>query len=124
MDHSGKLDLEEIMMGLGKFNQTKDVEITLDDTVRAIRSFDDNGDAKLDRAEFRHMLSLFAVKTKIPLHELIDFMVVTSALKDNDDGLMAYIASVKARATDQVRRDQSQKRGLKSKEFSIANFWR
>lgn len=112
------------MMGLGKFNQTKDVEITLDDTVKAIRSFDDNGDAKLDRVEFGHMLSLFATKTKIPLHELIDFMVVTSALKDNDEGMMSYIASVKARATDQVRRDQSQKRGFKQRDFSIATFWR
>jgi hypothetical protein len=78
--------------------------------MQAICSFDENGDAKLDRTEFRHMLSLFATKTKIPLHELIDFMVVTSALKDNDKGLMAYIASVKARATLQVRGAQSVKR--------------
>lgn len=117
-DRSGELELDEIMLGLGKLNETKDVKITLEDTKKAIRSFDDNGDAKLNRVEFRQMLSLFAVKSKIPLHELIDFMVVTSSLKGNDEGLIAYIASVKARATVQVRRAQSIRRLVKLKSLT------
>jgi hypothetical protein len=59
---------------------------SLEDTLRAIRSLDDNGIARLDLAEFRHILSLFAVTNRFPLIEVIDFMVVTSALKDNVNG--------------------------------------
>ena len=103
LDHSGELDFSEFVLGMRKFHEAKEVDQTLEESVETMLSFDTNNDQKLDRKEFAALLSQFAKAAKVPLHELIDFMVVTSAVKDNSQVEKAYIESVKTRATEKLR---------------------
>jgi hypothetical protein len=57
-------------------------------------------DGKLSREEFARLLTAFAQASLVSTHELIDFMVVTSAVKDNSAIEKAYIKSVKDRTSD------------------------
>ena len=60
-------------------------------------------DQKLDRIEFAVFLAKYAQAAEIDLHELIDFMVVASALKDNSNAEMAYIKRIGAEASDEIK---------------------
>lgn len=114
LDHSGQLEFSEFVLGMRKFHEAKEVERTLEESVAAMLSFDKNKDQKLDRKEFATLLTQFAKVAKVPLHELIDFMVVTSAVKDNSQVEKAYIESVKTRATERLRQKVHSERSLGS----------
>lgn len=103
VQHSGELDLSEFVLGMRKFHEAKEVDKTLEESIGAMLSFDENSDQRLDRKEFATLLCQFAKAARVPLHELIDFMVVTSAVKDNSQVERAYIDSVKARAMEQLK---------------------
>ena len=71
--------------------------------MQVIRSFDMDHDGKLSREEFARLLTAFAQTSLVSTHELIDFMVVTSAVKDNSTVEKAYIKSVKDRTSDEAK---------------------
>ena len=58
-----------------------------------------NNDGRLSREEFATLVAAFAKAARVSTHELIDFMVVTSALKDNSRIEKAYIKSVRDRSS-------------------------
>mmetsp|Transcript_12828 Transcript_12828/g.19504 ORF Transcript_12828/g.19504 Transcript_12828/m.19504 type:complete len:474 (-) Transcript_12828:239-1660(-) len=103
LDHSGTIDFSEMMLGMRKFHEAKGLEMTLEETIATIKQFDTNHDLSLDRKEFAILLVKFSKTVKAELHELIDFMVVQSALKDNDDADKAYVASVKNHAIAEIK---------------------
>eukprot|EP00542_Grammatophora_oceanica_P020638 CAMPEP_0194047640 /NCGR_PEP_ID=MMETSP0009_2-20130614/25089_1 /TAXON_ID=210454 /ORGANISM="Grammatophora oceanica, Strain CCMP 410" /LENGTH=514 /DNA_ID=CAMNT_0038693309 /DNA_START=184 /DNA_END=1728 /DNA_ORIENTATION=- len=103
LDHSNTLEFSELVLGMRKFHEAKEVDKTVEESVEAFLAFDDNNDQVLDRQEFATLLAQFARAARVPLHELIDFMVVTSAVKDNSSVEQAYIESVKSRAGEQLK---------------------
>jgi hypothetical protein len=103
IQHSGELDLSEFVLGMRKFHEAKEVDKTLQESIDAMLSFDENADQRLDRREFATLICQFAKAARVPLHEFIDFMVVTSAVKDNSQVERAYIDSVKIRALEQLK---------------------
>jgi hypothetical protein len=103
LDHSGTLEFSEFALGMRKFQEAKDMDSTVDDTVAAMMSFDSDGDQQLDKEEFARFLVQFAASSNVPVSDLIDFMVVSSSLKNNSEAEANYIASIKERTTSQMR---------------------
>lgn len=103
LDHDGTIDFSELALGMRKFHEAKSMEDTLAETVAAMLTFDENDDQKLDRVEFAVFLAKFSKAAEVDLHELIDFMVVASALKDDDEAEKAFINSIAASATDEIK---------------------
>ena len=119
LDHSGTLDFSEFALGMRKFHEAKDVETTVEESMEAMISFDTDRDQKLDRKEFAEFLIQFAATANVSLNELIDFMVVSSSLKDNSEAETAYISSVKERSTKQMK-----ERVMENNPLSFGNLWR
>mmetsp|Transcript_19325 Transcript_19325/g.32093 ORF Transcript_19325/g.32093 Transcript_19325/m.32093 type:complete len:475 (+) Transcript_19325:254-1678(+) len=103
IDHSGDLDFEEVVLGFRKFHEAKSVDQTLEESIATIRSFDSDADGTLSREEFARLVICFAKAANVSSHELIDFMVVTSAVKDNSTVEKAYIKSVKDRTSEDAK---------------------
>lgn len=103
LDHNGTIDFAELVLGMRKFQDAKDMDATLEESVAAMLQFDENDDQQFDRTEFAIFLTKFSSTVGVDLHELIDFMVVTSALKDNDEAEKEYVDSIKAAAVEQIK---------------------
>lgn len=103
LDHSGTLEFSELTLGMRKFQEAKDVDTTLDEMMAAMIAFDRNNDQKLDRKEFAEFLCSFAEASDVSLSELLDFMVVTSSLRDNSEAEEKYIASIKDRTSNEMK---------------------
>jgi len=98
LNHSGQINFEEFFLGLRKFHDTKDYATTFAETTAAMSRFDINeANGKLDLIEFSMALSEFASYSNVDLEELIDFMVVKSALTHNSDTERNYLARMTKR---------------------------
>ena len=95
LDHSGTLEYSEFALGMRKFQEAKDIDTTVEETMAAMVAYDSNNDQKLDRKEFAEFLIHFAEASDVSLNELIDFMVVMSSLRDNSEAEAKYITSIK-----------------------------
>mmetsp|Transcript_18706 Transcript_18706/g.37956 ORF Transcript_18706/g.37956 Transcript_18706/m.37956 type:complete len:441 (-) Transcript_18706:109-1431(-) len=104
LDRDGTIDLSEMLLGMRKFQEAKKVSITVEECISAMLAFDTDDDAKLDVTEFAGFLIKFADATNVGLTELVDFMVVTSALKDNNDAENEYIKAIGKKATEAIMR--------------------
>lgn len=103
LDHSGTLEYSEFALGMRKFQEAKDIDTTVEETMAAMVAYDANNDQKLDRKEFAGFLIHFAEASDVSVSELIDFMVVTSSLRDNSEAEAKYIASIKDRTTNEMK---------------------
>jgi len=98
LNKSGLIDFSEFFLGLRKFHGTKDYATTFAETTAAMSRFDINdSNGKLDLIEFSIALSEFASFANFDLEELIDFMVVKSALTNNSDTERNYLARMTKR---------------------------
>ena len=61
-----------------------------------MNAFDSNSDSKLDLNEFALFIAKFAKTCGASLSGMIDFMIVTSALKNNSESEQKYIQSITA----------------------------
>jgi hypothetical protein len=120
LDHSGTLEYAEFALGMRKFQEAKDIDTTVEETMAAMVSFDTNHDQRLDRKEFAEFLVHFAEVSDVSLSELIDFMVVTSSLRDNSEAEAKYIASIKDRTTNEMKQ---RARAAGKHAPSIGNFF-
>lgn len=92
VDHDGAIDLTELALGMRKFTEThKDLDSSIADSHKAIRIFDEDSDERLSIGEFANMLTRFADSSGIDLHQLIDFMVVQAAVRDDVRQDQAYL---------------------------------
>ena len=105
-DKSGYLDLNELFLGLRKFQRGVKTDDTVHDALQAIVHFDKDKDQQLGIEEFSEVLAKFAKAMQIPLNELIDFMVVESAMRDNDEKDRQYVEKIKSRVLKQIRKEQ------------------
>lgn len=103
LDHSGYLDFSELVLGLRKFHETKNVEDTVKESVAAILAYDEDNDQQFDRKEFAAFMVQFAHGTEVPLKELIDFMLVEFVMKENKEEEASYIESVKGQVKSQFK---------------------
>jgi hypothetical protein len=84
----------------GKFHEAKSLDQTLDQSLEFLNAFDKNHDGTLSREEFTKLVLTFAKRAHVSSHDLIDFMVVTSAFKDHSHIEQAYIKATRERSSD------------------------
>lgn len=107
-DKSGKLDQFELALGLRKFTVCRpDLQDTIEESLEAIRSVDEDGDGLLDVREFAKLLAKFANTAEVDLHRLIDFMVVQCSMECNCEEELAYIESYAKLKSDEASRRRS-----------------
>ena len=61
-----------------------------------LTAFDTNSDQQLDPKEFALFVTKFTNTCGADLHKMLDFMIVTSVLKENSEAEQKFIASIGA----------------------------
>eukprot|EP00542_Grammatophora_oceanica_P012965 CAMPEP_0194029746 /NCGR_PEP_ID=MMETSP0009_2-20130614/3405_1 /TAXON_ID=210454 /ORGANISM="Grammatophora oceanica, Strain CCMP 410" /LENGTH=468 /DNA_ID=CAMNT_0038669513 /DNA_START=60 /DNA_END=1466 /DNA_ORIENTATION=+ len=79
-DHSGTVDLKELALGLRCFQKANNLDESLDSSIEAFQAADSDNDGSLDVKEFGIMLAKFAEATHVDVDDLIDFMLVHTAV--------------------------------------------
>ena len=69
---------------------------TVEESIKVMTEFDVDGNQKLDRNEFALFVAKFSSMLGSDVHDMIDFMIVTTALKDNSESEEKYIKSIGA----------------------------
>lgn len=90
-DHDGTLNITELALFIRKFQPSKELDTTISESIRAMFAADLNGDNRLDQKEFVQLLSIFATASGVALHQVVDFLVVEIALRDDDEKEREYI---------------------------------
>jgi Ca2+-binding EF-hand superfamily protein len=93
-DHDGTVSFEELAVGLRSFQCTKDVEVAVNDSLEAFLAVDENGDQRLDKAEFTNLLAKFAAASQTDLHALVDFMLIHIVLDESPIEDKEYISKM------------------------------
>ena len=83
-DQSGDVTLSELSVGLKKFQSAAGIKDDAYQQAVSLLGFDTNGDKALGRHEFVHAMVHYSKAFNADLHELIDFMVVTTGLKQKN----------------------------------------
>lgn len=68
----------------------------MEESIKVMNDFDTDGDQTLDRNEFACFVTRFAYQLEADFHEMVDFMIVTSAMKENSETERRYIKSIGA----------------------------
>jgi hypothetical protein len=77
-----------------KFEETTSLVKTAEETMKVMTAFDTNSDQKLSFKEFALFVEEFTKTCGADVNDMIDFMIVTSALKENSDQEKRYIQSL------------------------------
>jgi Ca2+-binding EF-hand superfamily protein len=84
IDGDGDITLTELTEGLRMFQAAAGIEGDAEREAQALLGFDSDGDQRLDPREFSHAMVHYAKEFGIDLHELIDFMCVTSVMGEKN----------------------------------------
>lgn len=115
MTKDGYLDVMEVALFFRKYqSDVVDMEETIKETLDAIAAVDQNGDLKLDRKDFSILVTKLAHGSMVEIHRFVDFLVVQTALKDNDEKDLNYL--------DAYRKLQEAEHEQKSSFFSVQSF--
>mmetsp|Transcript_3479 Transcript_3479/g.5334 ORF Transcript_3479/g.5334 Transcript_3479/m.5334 type:complete len:445 (-) Transcript_3479:133-1467(-) len=96
VDHDGGIDFHEFALGLRKFEETTNLNRTVEETIAVMNEFDKDSKNKLNRKEFIAFLTKFAKTAEVNLSDLVDFMVVKSTLRENTDEEKDYLNAISA----------------------------
>jgi hypothetical protein len=66
----------------------------VEESIKVMNDFDTNDDQQLDRNEFALFVARFSSVLDADMHEMVDFMIVTSAMKENSETEKKYIQSI------------------------------
>lgn len=107
-NQDGVIDFQELLLGLRKFEEavaprSDSMDESTDRAAAVMIGFDEDANNKLDQSEFARVLVNFAKTLDVDLHEMIDFMCVTSALRDNTDYEKAYASAKSIHSSDQIK---------------------
>jgi Ca2+-binding EF-hand superfamily protein len=102
----GFLDAEEFALGMRKFKESQHLDATVSESLDAVIAFDQDGDGQLDKKEFGDLLRRFAAVSGVGMHELLDFMLIQSAMIDTDNKEKAYIAAMMAKKKEVPKTDE------------------
>lgn len=106
-NHDNYISVSELVVGMRKFQEAMDIEESIQEAALAMLAFDANQDQKLDRVEFALALTTFAKEAGVDAMDLIDFMVVTSCLADDDETEKAYLKAIAPSLNEQIAAVQS-----------------
>jgi Ca2+-binding EF-hand superfamily protein len=67
----------------------------VEESIKVMNDFDTNDDQQLDRNEFALFVARFSNVLDADMHEMVDFMIVTSAMKENSETEKKYIRSIR-----------------------------
>lgn len=70
------------------------MKTTVEESIKVMNDFDTNDDQQLDRNEFALFVARFSNVLDADMHEMVDFMIVTSAMKENSETEKKYIQSI------------------------------
>jgi len=84
VDGDGTITHSELVVGLRKFQKAAGVVDDAEQHAKAMLKFDTNGDRRLNRQEFARAIVGYAKVSNVAVHDLIDFMVVTSVLHEDE----------------------------------------
>ena len=93
-DHDEKIDANELTLGLAKFHATTGMEQTAEESERVMKAFDRNLDGKLGHHEFSSFIVNFASSAGTPIVDMVDFMLVLTALKENTAAEEDYMKQI------------------------------
>lgn len=95
-DHDGFIVIIELTLFMRKFQQSKDLDSTISQSIRLMIASDFNGDTRLDRNEFTQLLLGLSSISGIAIQRLLDFLLVESALTDDVQKEKEYVQQLKA----------------------------
>jgi hypothetical protein len=101
-DHDNYISFDELVVGLRKFQDAMELEDSIQEAAMALLAFDEDNNQKLDRVEFAVALTNYAREADVNPLDLIDFMVVVSALSDDDEVEQAYLKAIAPSVTEQI----------------------
>lgn len=101
-DHDNYISFDELVVGLRKFQDAMELEDSIQEAAMALLAFDEDNNQKLDRVEFAVALTNYAREAEVNPLDLIDFMVVVSALSDDDEVEQAYLKAIAPSVTEQI----------------------
>ena len=87
----GFVSTSELALALRKFQVTTSYQDTVKESIKILDNFDHDEDGKLNKVEFADFMKNFSDTTEAVFLELLDFMIVTTALVDNTDAEKAYM---------------------------------
>ena len=101
------VNFHELALGLRKFQETTTMKVNIDQSVAIMNKFDADADQKLNKTEFFNFLNDFSrqqhsgaedesAQARSAFLDMVDFMIVTTALKENSTAEKAYIESLTA----------------------------
>jgi len=97
--HDDKIDAKELTLGLAKFHATTGMDQTAEESAQVMKAFDLNHDGKLGHHEFSSFIVNFASRAGMELLDLMDFMIVVMALKDNTAAQEEYVSQIRRSTT-------------------------
>ena len=99
-DGNGYIDFTEFVLGLRKFQEKKEIGATLAECITMMKRFDHDGNQQLDRKEFCQLIAEFAsTALTIDVDELVDFMIVETALRENTEEERRYVRRMSGHAS-------------------------
>ncbi len=73
-DHDGLIDIVELTLFTRTFQERKDLDSTMSQSIRLMFASDFNGDKRLDRIEFTQLLLRLSSSLGIAFQRLLDFL--------------------------------------------------
>ena len=94
LDHDQTLTVDELAVGMRKFQKAKQMEETIEESETAMLAMDKNGDGVLDKEEFALLVNKFSRASGADILTFVDFLCVQTVLRDNTPEEEAYIKSI------------------------------
>jgi Ca2+-binding EF-hand superfamily protein len=106
-DNSGFVEVHELVMSIRKLQGTsKDIDQTIEDTVALIAHVDKKQAQRVDLREYAAFISTLASALNTDVNELVSYLAVELALRDNDEEEQAYVIRMKKRVIRKIKAKQ------------------
>eukprot|EP00527_Entomoneis_sp_CCMP2396_P002883 CAMPEP_0198150216 /NCGR_PEP_ID=MMETSP1443-20131203/49969_1 /TAXON_ID=186043 /ORGANISM="Entomoneis sp., Strain CCMP2396" /LENGTH=443 /DNA_ID=CAMNT_0043815469 /DNA_START=61 /DNA_END=1392 /DNA_ORIENTATION=- len=94
LDEDGVISIQELILGLRKFEQTDSLKVTVDEAIGLMETYDVDGDHNLSPTEFCLFMVQFAELAGAGLDDTLDFMIATSALETNSEAEVKFLRAL------------------------------
>eukprot|EP01134_Creolimax_fragrantissima_P006123 CFRG6123T1 len=105
-DKDGLLSLQELAMGLSKFQPTADISNIIVQASATLMEYDVSHTRSLDRVEFTALVVNLADTADAPIEEIVDFLLLQSSIKADVPMEVAAVAELENKMLEDVRKRQ------------------